>query len=363
MKDVKPTIGGDPEFFIYVRKKKESPYQVISADKVLKGKMKKESVSGGSIFFDGVQAEINPRFSSCRESFINNIRGCLFAINQRVQSKYPNHIINFAPIPAIKIKPKDIEGADRECMRFGCAPDSNIYTEEKIDYPDGKKFMTRFSGGHIHLGFSDIKYMKIMKDPEKLYNLVKMFDYIPGIMSTAIFRDETENIRRKFYGQAGTYRIQNHGIEYRALSSSWLSSPYLTSLFTSFMRDSFRFVINGMEEDIFKLISEEEIRETINSGDYKNASRIYKEILLPLYNKKVDLEYGIPLKYKYVRDFVDTLIEKGYNGIFNPFYMNNYWCITKPHLHEYRSTYGIKFFSKDFQHKLFTNKDILTIGD
>ena len=363
MLPIKPSIGSDPEFFIFLRKKKSESQQIISADKILPGKMNKYQTNGGKAFFDGVQAEINPDPNTCRESFINHIKVCLTDVYKLATNKYPNHIVDFAPLPSIKIKPEDVKGADNECLRFGCSPDSNIYTEEKIEYPDGKKFMTRFSGGHIHLGFNDIRQLKEMRDPDKLYNLVRGFDSIAGIISTAIHKDdESERIRRKWYGQAGTYRIQNHGIEYRTLSSFWLSNPFTTSLFTALIRDALILVYNKKEDEyLFDNLDENEVRRIINNGDYKNAIRIYKEVLLPMYDK-INIS-GVPLTIKYIREFLKMLMEKGYSNVFSPYKMLNYWDIKEPSLNKFETTYGIRYLSKDYEHKIFNAKDIKTLGD
>ena len=363
MREVQPSIGGDPEFFVYTRKKKEDKYKIVSADKFLPGKDNKLATTSGGIFFDGVQAEINPIHNTCRESFISNIQRCIYATYKKAIEKYPNHDIAFASLPSIKITPEDIKGADGECLRFGCSPDCNIYTEDKITYPDGKKFMTRFSGGHIHLGFSDIKYMKTMKSPEKLFSLVKAFDYLAGIMSTAIARDKSEIIRRKYYGQAGTYRIQNHGIEYRTLSSFWLNNPELASLFTGLIRDAFFIVYNGKEEELlFEKEDESYIRKIINTGDYEKAIEVYKNTLIPMYDN-LPFTYGFPMKVRYVREFIDELVKDGYTRIFDQYKMLHYWGIKEPILTEFRGTYGVEKFSKDFEHKFFTAKEIKDIGD
>jgi len=363
MYDTHPTIGGDPEFFIYIDKKGKR--KLVTADKVLPGKGKKADANRGQAFFDGVQAEINPNFNGCRETFAWNIQECLKYIYNVACKKFPKDKVIFAPLASVPITANDLKYADSECSRFGCSPDSNIYTEEKMEYPDGKKFMTRFSGGHIHLGFSDIKYMKVMKDANKLYNLIKAFDYIPGIMSVALSQGKEEESRRNYYGKAGTYRIQKHGIEYRTLSSYWLTSPFLTSLVTSLVRDAFTIVYNNKEDELlFSQKDENEIRNIIDTGNANKAIDVYKKVIIPAYDA-IDIKKEVPMQLDYVRNLVDIMMKKGYTKLFNPYSMLNYWWIKAPWINDfpYSTTYGVRKFAKDVEHKFIKIDDVRKIGE
>jgi len=323
-----PTLGGDPEFFIL--EKLKSKYKVITADKILPGKRKKAECCGGHVFFDGVQAEINPRPDTCREFFARNIQDCIEDILSRSSNtKYTkDKTIVFAPLASVPVDDKILKGSDRECFRFGCSPDSNIYTDEKMTYPNGKEFMTRFSGGHVHLGFDDIKYMQTMNTPEKLLNLVRAMDTIAGVMAVAISNGKEEKIRRQYYGKAGTYRLQKHGIEYRTLSSFWLVSPPLTSLMVGLIRDAFTIVYKGVEQALFKYASTELIRDIIDNSKVNKAKKFYYDEIIPFYDT-----YSIansPLNF--TRDVVDNMIENGYRTYFCPYHMLNYWNLKKPWL-------------------------------
>jgi hypothetical protein len=364
MKKLSPSIGGDPEFFIFGDIK--GKHKIISADKILTGKENKKECTSGSYFFDGVQAEINPSHNNCREFFCRNIQGCLKDVYNIAKKKYDN--IEFQPLASIKIQKSDVKGADNECLRFGCSPDFNIYSDEEKTYPDGKRFMTRFSGGHIHLGFSSINYMKKMKDPDVLYRLIKSFDYLAGIMSVLLSNGEEEHIRRKYYGEAGTYRIQKHGIEYRTLSSFWLVSPFIASLMSGLMRDAFTFVYHNKEKELlFDKISEEVVINTINNLDVKKARVIWEQIIKPLY-EDFNMNISSPLQHEYVRNLIDYMISHGgYQSVFNPKYMINYWYLSKDlktiDNMEYQCTYGIKNLAFDIETKYLKIEDIRNIGE
>lgn len=328
----KPTIGGDPEFFIF--EKLKSKYKVITADKILPSKAHKSNCGGGQCFFDGVQAEINPHQHSCREMVIDNIRSCLSKVYNKSTKMYPEKDIVFAPLASIPITMKELKGADFECFRFGCSPDSNIYTEDTFEYPDGRELMIRFSGGHIHLGFDDEEHLKFMKKkPNKLMNLIKLIDLIPGLMSVAISPYEDELARRRTYGRAGTYRIQKHGLEYRSLSSFWLVSPPLTSLYTGLVRDCFNIVYAKEDVELLKQIDQEKIRVATDSMNVQKAQAIYKEVIRPFYIEHIVNRGGnSPMESPKVLQLVDEIMDKGYRIYFNPYRMLNYWGIVEPSL-------------------------------
>ena len=287
-----PSLGGDPEFFIVkTREPDGKPTKVVmSADKFLPPKNNKQKISAGDVFFDGVQAEINPNPSSCRETFLSNVQICIAEVLRNVMEKRSKNKdldgrYNFWALGSIEITKETIKNTDLECRRFGCSPDFNIYTEEKIKYPDGNKFFTRFAGGHIHLGFPTILDMKVMKKPEKLERLIKMLDALVGIFSTAIVGDETieiERVRRKYYGKAGTYRLNGHGIEYRVPSAFWISSPYLASLILSIARDAYIFVFNSLDEEFFSDIDIDYMREIIDNVIKEKAINFYREYIEPM---------------------------------------------------------------------------------
>ena len=324
---VKPTIGGDPEFFFY-DKQEDGTYKLIPADKLLPGKDNPQSFFGGDAFFDGVQAEINPKFNRCREVFVSRINSIFEDMYSKIKNKYGN--IYFVPHPSIKVDLDEIKGCDKECFRFGCAPDDCIYEERNIKYPDGKKFKKRFAGGHIHIGFSNTNLMRVFRDPDNLENAIKMMDLIAGTLSVSIANNQREKDRRKWYGQAGTYRIQPHGIEYRTLSPFWLTSPSLASLFTGLIRDSVRIVYGGGDKDLLDSIDINEVRKVIDTFDVKKANEIVNDIVYPFYKSNIgNNAKTVPLASKKVRDFVDKMRVDGYDHYFSPYHMLYYWNVIK----------------------------------
>jgi len=276
------SLGGDPEFFIAKKKKLTGKMEIISADKFLPPKRNKGRSDGGHYFFDGVQAEINPRYYSCREILIYNIASCLNSVWRKCTKESKN--IYFLPLASVDIKKDTIKDTDRECRRFGCSPDFNIYTEKSPKYPDGEKHLIRYAGGHIHLGFNNITAMDYFKNPTHLINLIKMLDSTIGIMSVALSPDIEEKLRRKYYGKAGTYRLPNHGLEYRVLSSFWLASPIMVSLVYTIARTALTITMRKptIRKEYIKSISLEEVRDIIDNINKEKAIEFYHEKIVPL---------------------------------------------------------------------------------
>jgi len=311
MLDAKPSIGGDPEFFVLYNK------EPISADAFFKPKGR-----GRKIFFDGFQAEINPEPSYCREIFANNVQRLLLI----AKSRLPENAILF-PIATIHIAKKHLEGVNFECLRFGCSPDYSVYTEERPEYPDGRTHLKRYAGGHIHVG---VKGYSMFNNTQHIIKTIKLMDRLAGLMSVVLSPYDDERERREYYGQAGTYRLNSHGIEYRTPSSFWITSPILLSIMTGLTRNAIRYSANEIGEKILESPEDEEIIRIINKCDRKSAfdyiTEYHKIISKYLSNKRVKNFEQYPLAKKSVFKAISMFHEKGgYRYFFNPSLITRYY--------------------------------------
>ena len=355
--DYTPTLGSDPEFFIYA--KKNGKLQIVTADKVLPSKENKYQTEYGTLHFDGVQAEINPRQNTCRELHIHNIHTCLGLAYSKTKEVYPNDEFSFVPVGTIRIKPSDIVNVDRECVRFGCAPDKNIYSNEPIDYPDGRRFMYRFSGGHIHIGSYSTNRCEHLKNTGLLDMLVGL-DCTVGLLSVAMADTWEEKFRRNYYGKAGTYRIQPHGVEYRTLSSFWLTSPILTSLFLGVARDVYNMLNDNTLSNYIKQFVVPDVQQIIDTNNSTKARDLYYEKIRPFFNNTKNIAKNSPFRYKNVFNVVDHLIDYKYYTTFESTKTLNYWSIEKPYyLMAFESTNGIEIFSDSVKDGVF---NLQTLG-
>jgi hypothetical protein len=370
-----PTLGGDPEFFVYI--KDGDKLIVQTADKflppkALPGNAMYGGSSSGTYHFDGVQAEVNPKPYQCRHNVAQATHVCMKSVYELAKKKYPGKEVYILPLASITVTPEDIKDTDMECRRFGCSPDINIYDDPKVKYPDGNVFMTRFSGGHIHFGFDQLVYAEKFKQPGKLMSLLKVLDIIPGIISVAASPGEEEKIRREWYGKAGCYRIQKHGIEYRTLSSFWIVSPQLLSMMFGFGRDAFLTVFLDQEEKLFKAVGDmNEVKRIINEVDADAARKMFFNVIKPFYLKHLVhrrpeknpdnfscLIENSPYKYDSTKDVIDKIVTEGYKTYFNPLDTVKYWRLNHQTIN-FPSGFGIYTFGSEV--KVRGDKGAITV--
>lgn len=116
---------------------------------------------------------------------------------------------------------------------------------------------------HIHIGYDD-------PAPEKSIKLVKYLDLCLGIPSVLYDHD---TFRRSLYGQAGSFRLPEYGLEYRTLSSYMLNDEYLGLIYDQVIKSIQLFNIN------FELPDSNLIQNCINTSNKvlaKHINKLYK---------------------------------------------------------------------------------------
>lgn len=127
-----------------------------------------------------------------------------------------------------KFKAEDLK--DPRANEFGCTPDQNAWLNGEYNRaPAVPKDGLRCAGGHIHVGYKIDKTHPFVKDSplskqDINIHIVRWMDLLMGVPSMKLDKDLD---RRKLYGKAGAYRDKPYGLEYRTLSSFWLSSKEL----------------------------------------------------------------------------------------------------------------------------------------
>lgn len=288
--DISPTLGCDPEFFF------KQDGEIIGAEKVLP---KTGLKAGDSKFIiDGVQAELNPRPSTCREILGTELRSCFMALLVEMK-KTKGLSADFSR--TVEISKENLAQLDEAAKKFGCAPSMSIYKKIagiNISKVDPLKYRKRAAGGHIHIGHagkspitaSDLKvpytrlYKALAEDHERT---VEMLDIICGNTCVLIDRDKGNIERRKLYGKAGEYRLPVHGLEYRTLSNFWLTSYQTLSLAFGLVRTAVN-MMSDVNADLFykeltSCVNQSDIHKAINNNDadlaMKNFMAIEKVLL------------------------------------------------------------------------------------
>ena len=211
MTDLK--IGADPELFLKKGKRFVSAHGVVPGTKA-----KPYRVIGGAVQVDGMALEFNINPARKKKAFVHNIFNVLATLREMVPEDF-----DFSFEAVAHFTPKYINGQPEMARMLGCDPDFDAYTERMNDPPNDKLPM-RTAAGHIHIGWYDRKHEIDEQHLLECKMLTKQLDYILGIPSVVLDRN-TE--RRKMYGQAGSYRPKQYGVEYRVLSNFWLKEKKL----------------------------------------------------------------------------------------------------------------------------------------
>jgi hypothetical protein len=263
-------LGCDPEFFFA-----DGRGSVKGAEKFLP----KNGLEAGSgkIIIDGVQAELNPTPSDCRQILKSNIRECLKKVAERAKAKGIK--VNFKGV--VKVHQKEMDSLSDKSKEFGCAKSKNAYMSErkaKIKV-NPKVYNYRSAGGHIHLGDYGNTYM--LKTLHNTPVLVPLLDLIVGNTCVLIDRDPLTKERRKNYGRAGEFRTPVYGIEYRTLSNFWLRSYQLMSFVMGLARFAVGIVYNSYKaqpfaEILLKKTKQDDVVKAINTNNLRLAKKNFE---------------------------------------------------------------------------------------
>lgn len=217
----KLTLGADPELFVQQGK------DFVSAHSFLSGtKWNPDRLKDGAMQVDGCAAEFN--IDPC--ATLNEWLFRLDNVQAQLQDKLNTYNLGLKLVPqaTVQFSQEYFETLPTEATLLGCEPDWCAYTKT-CKVPDSSLALApiRTSGGHIHLGYG-IDDRKLHPDSEEHFDLscdiTKQLD-CSLYLGSLLF--DTDDERRKLYGQIGSFRPKEYGMEYRVLSSVWLSSSVL----------------------------------------------------------------------------------------------------------------------------------------
>ena len=117
---------------------------------------------------------------------------------------------------------------------------------------------------HIHLGY---------ENPNIGFSttLVKYMDAFLGVPSVIY---DTDVRRRKYYGNAGSFRLTSYGVEYRVLSGYWLKSKETLNWVH---KQTIKAVEAALRAD--KLPIPEDVINIINNTDSEAAIKAAKKLI------------------------------------------------------------------------------------
>jgi hypothetical protein len=307
-------FGCDPEFFF----RKDG--KIIGSEKILPLNGLDASNTWNKntkIVRDGIQAEMNPYQSHCRELLRGNIEASFITLNKLLKEK-PGVSLDFSQ--NVDITQEEMDSLSHQSKVFGCNPSRNLYDKNAIiPVKDPSKFLSRCAGGHIHLGNLECKAKE----------LIPILDILVGNTCVMIDRDESNIERRKVYGRAGEYRDHDKHVEYRTPSNFWMRSYQLMSLVMGLARQAVSIVQNRNYKFATELKSKvkmKDIVKAINENDAVLAKKNWIKIR-PFLKKRTPINQDFALTSENIKDF-EFFIRKGIDHWFSKDIMKN-WTTSK----------------------------------
>lgn len=292
-------VGSDPEIFVEDKNGVLIPAFTFLASKESK---KNKTAYGKLVYFDGSAAEFETQAGSCVAYQVDSIQAGLKAVY--LAARETNKDARLTLKTVMEVPAATLQSAAENCIVFGCLPSKNAYGLEGKKVPP-RELPFRSTGGHLHFGVGK-------KDEETYIRMVKALDAILGVCSVSLFAKADNPIRRQFYGMAGEYRTPDHGLEYRALSSSLLAHPMITHLMFELAVKALVFGEKGYLK--YWNAREEEIVNCVQNCDVDLAHSIMernKPILLNLFKAAYPYlgDDGLERAYKLFYEGMETAVK------------------------------------------------------
>jgi hypothetical protein len=250
------SIGTDPEIFLT-----DADGELLPAYKFLPDKHGRKP-----IYWDGFQAEFRVSSSHCLEGLTYNVQNQLVSLLAQLEKYAPGAKLSAKSV--VEVPREELLHAEKEHVALGCDPSQNIYGMHSRNIPDSRKLKWRFAGGHLHFGVAKrLKRTRFFK--EEVDGAIGMLDALLGVAMVSMAEEFDNPIRRRYYGQAGEFRLPPHGLEYRTLSNFWLSHPALMHLAFDIGRMAVQLGMQGMRSAV--KASADEVQRCINDSDVDKA--------------------------------------------------------------------------------------------
>jgi len=221
------------------------------------------------IIEDGAATEINIAPSDNVSEIFDRLGRAYNAV-QKLAESFKLKAVVYPTVPFDLKKYWQKRGENfRDCVRFGCDPDLDIYSGEYSVETDSSKIPERYGGGHIHMQ-APLNNPTLFE--EIFYHATRLMDILVGNTGVAINRPsndwvEAEKSRLKYYGRPGKIRLQDYGnnlrgIEYRVPSNFWITDDKIGNALLTLMNSVYNLCLNPSDAS-----------EILNSGDVDNIPK------------------------------------------------------------------------------------------
>lgn len=219
----RPVLGCDPELFIA-----DKNGRIVGAERVIpqEGLGAVPGSQPPRVVLDGVQVELHPSTSTCRQSLGYFIGRTFLSLRDALKAK-PGYQVSFEPV--VEVSAKELSELSDAARILGCSPSFNGLRPDAKVKVSKRNERLRSAGGHLHFGLGDARRSRIHQNKAETRQLVNLFDILVGLPSVLLDRAPGQERRRLIYGRANEYRLPGHGIEYRTLSNFWLRHYVLMS--------------------------------------------------------------------------------------------------------------------------------------
>lgn len=252
-------VGSDPELFLMHGNDIIPAIGLVGGTKHLPKPLAEE---GYFVQEDNVAVEFNIPPANTRKEWRSNLLKGIDLVKAAIGPEYK-----------LVARPSYIFTADMlmhpQAQVFGCEPDYNAWTGEVNSMPEATESGLRSCGFHVAVGYDE---------PDQVTNraLVKALDLFLGVPSILIDGDMA---RRTLYGKAGAFRDKSFGVEYRTLSSFFLSSPELIDWVYSGVERAVAYV-NG--NHVIPIELGQKIVKAINHNNVGVADELIEKYNIPL---------------------------------------------------------------------------------
>lgn len=254
-------IGADPEVFVRKNGKPLSAYGMIEGTKDSPKK-----TSNGAVQVDGMALEFNIDPTPYRDfnAFNFNIVKTVRDLKELAGG------VTLVPEPVQEFGKEFMDAQPDAAKELGCDPDFNAYTGEENPRPDGDRPF-RTGAGHVHVGWGEGIPVDNPEHFEICQGFVKMLDATVGLYMAYIDRDPR---RRELYGKAGAFRVKPYGVEYRTPSNVWIKNKTRRQMMHYMINRAIDEHIKGNGPEQLYNVTQDEVREIIDSGDWERAHNI-----------------------------------------------------------------------------------------
>jgi hypothetical protein len=251
-------LGTDPEIFI-----ENDKNEIVSAVGLIEGtKHEPFPIDNEDHFIqiDNIAFEFNIPPCDNAEDYvkhINHVKNYLAVIAK-------SHGCTLSKKSSGEIDPIHLQS--EEAQTFGCEPDFNVYLKD-LNSPPNTDTNLRCVGGHVHISYPNPTF-------EKNERIVLIFDILVTLPSLLIDDDVR---RRELYGEAGSFRVKNFGVECRALSNFWIHDDTLIEWVFNQTVKAVNIVLEEKDQYYIEKYSEQ-VREAIDTNNKNLAKQLLLEI-------------------------------------------------------------------------------------